>query len=120
MLMFEGQTCSLFRAFTSNPSSRKIASQALRAFSMERLPQRVPKRVPHRIPIFTPQYNLRISYPLTYSLFSIWLVCEYHYTRAECLRLNKFEFLLLALSMKKPLPVSYYNGEDHETVFINE
>ncbi len=22
--------------------------------------------------------------------------------------------------MKKPLPVSYYNGEDHETVFINE
>jgi hypothetical protein len=53
-------------------------------------------------------------------LFSIWLVCEYHYTRAECLRLNKFEFLLLALTMKKPLPVSYYNGEDHETVFINE
>src|SRR5947208_12849559 len=65
-------------------------------------------------------YDLRISYLLTYSLFSIWLVCEYHYTRAECLRLNKFEFLLLALTMKKPLPVSYYNGEDHETVFINE
>ena len=58
------------------------------------------------------------SYLLTYSLFSMWLVCEYHYTRAECLRLNKFEFLLLALTMKKPLPVSYYNGEDHETVFI--
>src|SRR5438046_10369130 len=57
---------------------------------------------------------------LTSSLFSIWLVCEYHYTRAECLRLNKFECLLLALTMKKPLPVSYYNGEDHETVFINE
>src|SRR6266702_3498307 len=67
-----------------------------------------------------PQYDLRISYLLTYYLFSIWLVCEYHYTRAECLRLNKFEFLLLALTMKKPLPVSYYNGEDHETVFINE
>ena len=50
----------------------------------------------------------------------MWLVCEYHYTRAECLRLNKFEFLLLALTMKKPLPVSYDNGEDHETVFINE
>src|SRR5260370_9782834 len=60
------------------------------------------------------------SFLLTYYLFSIWLVCEYHYTRAECLRLNKFEFLLLALTMKKPLPVSYYNGEDHETVFINE
>src|SRR5205823_9200421 len=59
-------------------------------------------------------------YLLTSSLFSIWLVCEYHYTRAECLRLNKFECLLLALTMKKPLPVSYYNGEDHETVFINE
>src|SRR2546423_15349162 len=71
-------------------------------------------------PGISPQYDLRISYLLTSYLFSIWLVCEYHYTRAECLRLNKFEFLLLALTMKKPLPVSYYNGEDHETVFINE
>ncbi len=50
----------------------------------------------------------------------MWLVCEYHDTRAECVRLNQFEFLLLALTMKKPLPVSYDNGEDHETVFINE
>src|SRR5215470_14982410 len=60
------------------------------------------------------------NHTLTSYLFSIWLVCEYHYTRAECLRLNKFECLLLALTMKKPLPVSYDNGEDHETVFINE
>src|SRR5437763_8093084 len=67
-----------------------------------------------------PQYDLRISYLLTSSLFSIWLVCEYHYTRAECLRLNKFECLLLALTMKRPLPGSYDNGEDQETVFINE
>jgi len=77
-------------------------------------------RVSRLILVFTPQYDLRISYLLTSYLFSIWLVCEYHYTRAECLRLNQFEFLLLALIMKKPLPVSYYNGEDHETVFINE
>src|SRR5690349_17976599 len=64
--------------------------------------------------------DLRISYLLTSSFFSIWLVCEYHDTRAECVRLKQFEFLLLALSMKKPLPVSYYNGKDHETVFINK
>src|SRR5690349_20026928 len=78
------------------------------SFGHAALPPRIPKQL------------LRISYLLTYYLFSIWLVCEYHYTRAECLRLNKFEFLLLALPMKKPFPVSYYYGEDHETVFINE
>src|SRR2546421_9131876 len=93
------------RHSTVKPAQKLLLSCS---FGHAALPPRIPKQF------------LRISYLLTSSLFSIWLVCEYHYTRAECLRLNKFECLLLALTMKKPLPVSYYNGEDHETVFINE
>src|SRR2546430_13896676 len=59
------------------------------AFGHAALPPRIPKQF------------LRISYLLTSYLFSMWLVCQYPYTRAACLRLDKFEFLLLALSLKK-------------------
>src|SRR6202049_123933 len=98
---------SLHARHSTVKPAQKLTSPIL-LFGHAALPPRIPKQF------------LRISYLLTSSLFSMWLVCEYHDTRAECVRLNKFEFLLLALTMKKPLPVSYYNGEDHETVFINE
>src|SRR5258708_16839625 len=49
-------------------------------FGHAALPPRIPKQF------------LRISYLLTSSLFSFLLVCAYHYTRSECLRLYTLDF----------------------------